>query len=91
MIYNNDIDPNVKMWENQDSDQIVLEVIEKYSQRSGVGILKYGTTLEQNNTDDFITHAMEEAMDFTLYLMKIKQILKAKGYERIEDVPDFKQ
>jgi len=91
MIYNNDIDPNVKMWENQDSDQIVLEVIEKYSQRSDVGISKYGTTLEQNNTDDFINHALEEAMDFTLYLMKIKQILKAKGYERIEDVPDFKQ
>lgn len=72
-------------------DSIVLEVTEKYSQRSELGIAKYGTTLEQNNTDDFITHALEEAMDFTLYLMKIKQILKAKGYERIEDVPDFKQ
>ena len=74
-----------------ESDQIVLSVIEKYVQRSELGIVKYGTTLEQNNTDDFITHALEEAMDFTLYLMKIKQILKAKGYKRIEDVPDFKQ
>lgn len=91
MIYNNDKDPNVEMWEKQNTDQIVLSVIEKYAQRSEIGIAKYGTTLERNNTDDFITHALEEAMDFTLYLMKIKQILKAKGYERIEDVPDFKQ
>jgi uncharacterized protein (UPF0297 family) len=72
-------------------DQVVEDVIDKYLERSQIGITKYGTTLEQNNTDDFITHALEEAMDFTLYLMKIKQILKAKGYERIEDVPDFKQ
>jgi uncharacterized protein (UPF0297 family) len=72
-------------------DQIVEDVVDKYLERSQIGITKYGTTLENNNTDDFITHALEEAMDFTLYLMKIKQILKAKGYERIEDVPDFKQ
>ena len=72
-------------------DQIVEDVVDKYLERSQIGITKYGTTLEKNNTDDFITHALEEAMDFTLYLMKIKQILKAKGYERIEDVPDFKQ
>ena len=72
-------------------DQIVEDVVDKYLERSQIGITKYGTTLEKNNTDDFITHALEEAMDFTLYLMKIKQILKAKGYKRIEDVPDFKQ
>lgn len=72
-------------------DQVVDNVIDKYYDRSQIGITKYGTTLEKNNTDDFINHALEEAMDFTLYLMKIKQILKAKGYERIEDVPDFKQ
>jgi hypothetical protein len=71
-------------------DQIVDQVIAKFLQRSSVGIKKYGTTLESNNTDDFISHALEEAMDFTLYLMKIKQILKSKGYKRIEDVPDFK-
>ena len=73
MIYNNDIDPNVKMWENQDSDQIVLEVIEKYSQRSQVGITKYGTTLEQNNHDNYLKHLQEELMDATLYLEKLMQ------------------
>ena len=39
----------------------------------------------------FVYSAMEEAMDFTLYLMKIKQILKSKGYNRLEDIPDFKK
>jgi hypothetical protein len=72
-------------------DEIVEQVIDKYYLRSQVGITKYGTTLEENNTDDFLEHALEEAMDFTLYIMKIKSILKAKGYSRLEDIPDLKQ
>ena len=52
------------------TDKIVDDLIENYKQRSQVGIKKYGTTLEQNNHDDFINHALEEAMDLTLYLMK---------------------
>jgi hypothetical protein len=72
------------------TDQIVDQVIQKFQQRSNVGIKKYGTTLHENNTDDFINHAMEEAMDFTLYLMKIKQILLSKGYNKLEDIPECK-
>ena len=72
-------------------DVIVEQVINKYYTRSDVGIRKYRTTLEGNNTDDFLEHALEEAMDFTLYIMKIKSILKAKGYSRLEDIPDLKQ
>jgi hypothetical protein len=53
------------------SDQIVLEVIEKYAQRSEVGINKYGTTLEQNNHDNYLKHLQEELMDATLYLQKL--------------------
>ncbi len=71
MIYNNDVDPNVEMWEKQNSDQIVLEVIEKYAKRSEVGITKYGTTLETNNKDNYLNHLQEELMDATLYLQKI--------------------
>ena len=71
-------------------DEIVEQVINKYHTRSDVGIKKYGTTLEGNNTDDFLEHALEEAMDFTLYIMKIKSILKSKGYSRLEDIPDLK-
>jgi hypothetical protein len=76
MIYNNDTDPNVEMWEKQNTDQIVLEVIEKYSQRSEVGIAKYGTTLETNNHDNFLKHLQEELMDATLYLQKLMSLDK---------------
>lgn len=71
-------------------DFIVQAVLDKYIKRSELGITKYGTTLQDNNTDDFINHAIEEAMDLTLYLMKIKKTLKSKGYDRIEDIPNFK-
>jgi len=58
------------------SDQIVLEVIEKYAQRSEVGINKYGTTLEQNNHDNYLKHLQEELMDATLYLQKLMSLDK---------------
>jgi hypothetical protein len=53
-------------------DKIVWEVIEKFMQRSEVGIRKYGTTLEQNNTDDFLLHLQEELMDAILYIQKLR-------------------
>lgn len=52
-------------------DQIVDNVIEKYTHRSNVGIQKYGTTLEGNNKDNYLLHAQQEAMDLSLYLEKL--------------------
>jgi hypothetical protein len=56
-------------------DKIVKKVIDKFKQRSEAGIKKYGVTLDRNdlNFQDWIQHAQEEAMDFILYLEKIKQ------------------
>ena len=69
------------------SDQIVLEVIEKYAQRSEIGIAKYGTTLETNNKDNYLKHLQEELMDATLYLQKLitldKEITKI-----VKDTPN---
>ena len=67
-------------------DKIVESVIQQFQQRSEVGIKKYGTTLEDNNTDDFLQHAIEEAMDFILYLTKIKFILGEKGLGKLQDI-----
>jgi hypothetical protein len=53
-------------------DKIVQQVIDKFNQRSEVGIKKYGTTLEQNNNDDYLTHLQEELMDAILYIEKLK-------------------
>ena len=59
-------------------DPIVESVIQDMRARSRDGILKYGTTL-QDSPDGFykwIQHAQEEAMDFILYLEKIKNLNK---------------
>lgn len=55
-------------------DKIVQQVIEKFNQRSEIGIKKYGTTLEQNNDDDYLNHLQEELMDAILYIEKLKSI-----------------
>ena len=52
-------------------DQIVENVVSKYLERSQVGITKYGTTLENNNKDNYLKHLQEELMDATLYLEKL--------------------
>jgi hypothetical protein len=61
-------------------DPIVEKVREKLKQRSAVGIKKYGTTLDRNDLslEQWLDHATEEAMDFCLYLTKIKEDLKNK-------------
>jgi hypothetical protein len=55
-------------------DSIVNQVIEKMKSRSEVGIKKYGTTLDRKDLthEQWLDHAIEEAMDLTLYLTKIK-------------------
>jgi hypothetical protein len=52
-------------------DKIVKQVIHKYIQRSELGIKKYGTTLEDNNNDNFLIHLQQELMDASLYIEKL--------------------
>lgn len=54
------------------SDPIVNSIIEQFKQRSELGIKKYGTTLHENNTDDFLQHFKEELMDAILYIQKLQ-------------------
>ncbi len=59
-------------------DKIVTNIIDKFKKRSEQGIKEYGTTLA-DNPDGFykwIEEAQSEAMDFILYLEKIKQLNK---------------
>lgn len=53
-------------------DKIVQQVIAKFNERSAVGIKKYGTTLADNNKDDYLNHLQEELMDAVLYIEKLK-------------------
>ena len=61
------------------TDSIVDSIINQFKERSEVGIKKYGTTLDRNDlsTLEWINHAQQEAMDFLLYLEKLK-----KEYEK---------
>jgi hypothetical protein len=52
-------------------DPIIEMLKEKFDERSQVGINKYGTTLAENNDDDFLMHLLEELMDASAYIMKI--------------------
>ena len=58
----------------QIEDKIVLRVLARFNERSQIGIAKYNTTLERNDltTLEWLTHAQEEAMDFVLYLERLK-------------------
>ena len=53
-------------------DKIVKQVVNKFEKRSELGIKKYGTTLEENDKDDFLNHLQEELMDAILYIEKLK-------------------
>jgi hypothetical protein len=62
-------------------DSIVHSVIQKYRERSEFGFKKYGTTLDRKDLSlhAWIVHAQEEAMDFVLYLEKVKNEIESVG------------
>ena len=57
-------------------DSIVDAVIQQFADRSRVGQVKYGQTLDRSDltVHDWIQHAQEELMDGILYLEKLKQV-----------------
>lgn len=65
----------------QIEDRIVLRVLARFNERSQVGIKKYNTTLERTDlsTLEWLTHAQEEAMDFCLYLERLKDEYKSES------------
>lgn len=58
-------------------DKFVKQVVDKYTERSDVGVEKYGTTLEREDVDliGWLNHLQEELMDATLYIQKLKDEL----------------
>ena len=59
------------------NDLVVQSIINKFKERSNDGQIKYGTTLDGNQLPmlEWLEHAQDEAMDFILYLEKIKNEL----------------
>ena len=75
-------------------DKIVEDLKREFDVRSCIGITKYKTTLEENNSDDFLQHLKEELMDEALYIQKLqtkeeqlpKRSLQFNGEPEIDDV-----
>ena len=63
-----------------DEDTVVKSVLDKYQERSEIGKLKYGKTLDRKDLTmkQWLTHLQEELMDATLYLEKIMSLDKAQ-------------
>ena len=59
-------------------DTVVNSIIQQFAERSRVGLAKYGTTLDREDLDilDWIEHSKQEAMDFVLYLEKLKRVIQ---------------
>jgi hypothetical protein len=63
------------------TDSIVEAVRQDLSNRSDLGIKKYGTTLDRTDLQlkDWLQHAYEESLDHALYLKRvIKEIENGK-------------
>ena len=61
-------------------DSVVNSVLEKFIQRSNVGLEKYNTTLDRTDlsTLDWLNHLQEELMDAALYVERLKQEFSKK-------------
>lgn len=59
-------------------DTVVKSVIEKFKERSDLGMQKYGTTLDRTDltSEEWANHMQEELMDAILYLERLKREFK---------------
>lgn len=57
--------------------KLLDQLISEFQNREEKGFLKYGTTMDRTDLSlsEWVQHALEEAMDLSLYLIKIKQQL----------------
>lgn len=67
------------------TDSIVEDVINQFRKRSKVGIEKYGTTLNDNNTDDFLEHTKQELMDAVNYIQKLQTQRKDNIIQKVKE------
>lgn len=61
-------------------DSIVRSTIVRFAERAKLGKAKYGVDMDREDLGllDWIEHSIEEKMDDLVYMMKIRQILKAR-------------
>ena len=64
-----------------DNDTVVAAVVRSFQERSRVGQLKYGTTLDRTDLtpQQWAQHMQEELMDAILYLERLKREISARN------------
>jgi NTP pyrophosphatase (non-canonical NTP hydrolase) len=75
----------------QKTDFVVDKVIQRFRERSQLGIEKYGKTLAENNTDNFLNHLQEELMDAVNYIEKLKTQESSELFDNIRKWFDEKE
>lgn len=70
-------------------DPIVEQVKKLFDKRSQAGIKKYGTTLYENDKDNFFDHLQQELMDGILYLQKLINNEEEKEEKELEKLNDM--
>lgn len=65
---------NIRYLDLDTLDPVVKKSVLEIVERSKAGIEKYGTTLAENNTDDFLQHLREELMDAVNYISKLQSM-----------------
>jgi hypothetical protein len=74
-------------------DPVVQSVVNKFVDRSDVGFAKYGKTLRDDQSDVFtwLNHLMEELMDATLYLQRLKEEISTLREEKalLQEINDI--
>ena len=62
---------------NKSDDSIIYEIAQLMRNRADKGKQTYGTTMDRDDlsTQEWLDHAIEEALDLAIYLTKIKKEL----------------
>jgi len=70
---------------DKDTDTVVEAVVRSFQERSRVGQLKYGTTLDRTDLtpQQWAQHMQEELMDAILYLERLKREMSARNSPEI--------
>ena len=65
-------------------DKIIYQVVRLIKDRADKGLQTYGVTMDRNDLTptQWMQHAIEEALDLAIYLMKIKCELDQNNYEQ---------
>jgi hypothetical protein len=72
--------------------EVEESVIEEIRKRRDAGRKKYGTSMERDDltVEQWVVHAKEEALDFAIYLEKLKRELEARQGRQREDAESVK-